>query len=174
MALDRDYAFNHIVNRIPTVGLRMRAYAALGVRFDDRASTMIALGTQMWAGAGLSIGPRTGIGQHCYVDARGGVRIDADVSLSREACLLTAAHDLEDPAFGAPTKPVHIEHHAWLGMRAMVLPGVRVGEGAVVAAGAVVTRDVEPYTVVAGVPAKPIGSRPSPMDYELRWRTGWH
>jgi acetyltransferase-like isoleucine patch superfamily enzyme len=174
MAPDRDYAFNHVVNRIPMVGLRLRAYAALGVAFDDRASAMIALGVRMWAGRNLAMGPRATINQECYIDARGGVRIDADASISREVCVLTAAHDLEDPRFGAPARPVHIEHHAWLGARAMVLPGVRIGEGAVVAAGAVVTRDVEPYTVVAGVPAKVIRTRPRPMAYELDWRPGWH
>ncbi len=169
----RDYLLNHVVNRIPVVGLRMRAYAALGVEFDDRDSTVVTLGVEMWAGSNVSLGARTAIGQHSYIDARGGVRIDSDVSLSRETCVLTAAHDLDDPQFGAPTAPVHIEHHAWLGVRATVLPGVRVGEGAVVAAGAVVTRDVEPYTVVAGVPAKQIRTRPSPMTYEMLWRPSW-
>jgi acetyltransferase-like isoleucine patch superfamily enzyme len=170
----RDYVLNHIISRIPTVGARTRAYAALGVQFDDRASTMVALGVELWAGSNLSVGARSAIGQRCYLDARGGIRIDSDVSLSREACVLTAAHDLEDLDFRAGVRPVRIERHSWLGVRAVVLPGVHIGEGAVVAAGAVVTGDVEPYTVVAGTPAKPIRTRPSPMSYELDWRPSWY
>ena len=52
-----------------------------------------------------------------------------------------------------------IEDGAWIGMRAMIMPGVTIGEGAVVASGAIVTRDVEPYTIVAGNPAKPVRAR---------------
>jgi acetyltransferase-like isoleucine patch superfamily enzyme len=174
MPLDQDYLFNHVVNRIPMVGLRLSAYSALGVSFDDRSTAMIALGVRMWGGRNLSMGARAVVNQGCYIDARGGVRIDSDASVSREVCVLTAAHDLEDPSFGAPTAPVRLSSRCWLGARAMVLPGVTVGEGAVVAAGAVVTRDVEPYTVVAGVPARVIRERPGPMTYELDWRPGWH
>jgi len=67
-------------------------------------------------------------------------------------------------------RPVVIEDHVWIGMRAIILPGVRIGRGAVVAVGAVVTRDVEPLTVVAGVPARVIGSRdPRGLDYAFCW-----
>jgi maltose O-acetyltransferase len=56
---------------------------------------------------------------------------------------------------------------------AIVLPGVTVGEGAVVAAGAVVSRDVEPFTIVAGTPARPIAQRTRTLDYELDFRPNW-
>ena len=74
---------------------------------------------------------------------------------------------MDHPRFVTETQPVVIENYAWIGMRAMILPGVTIGEGAVVAAGAVVSRDVAPYTVVGGVPAKPIGRRQGPARYEL-------
>ena len=102
------------------------------------------------------------------------MRIDADVSISREACILTATHVPDSPDFAATVQPVRICSHAWVASRATVLPGVTVGEGAVVAAGALIARDVEPYTVVGGVPAKVIGSRPQPMSYSLDWRPNWH
>jgi acetyltransferase-like isoleucine patch superfamily enzyme len=171
---DPDYALNHVVNRIPLVGARMRAYAALGVKFDERSSAHISLGVEMWVGRRLAMGARSTIGQRCYIDARAGIRVDSDVSISREAALLTATHIPDDPEFLASLAPVHLERHCWIGMRALVLPGVRVGEGAVVGAGAIVTGDVAPYTIVAGVPAKVLRKRWEPLSYRLDWRPSWH
>jgi acetyltransferase-like isoleucine patch superfamily enzyme len=171
---DPDYVLNHLVNRIPLVGARMRAYAAMGIAFDDVSSTHISLGVEMWMGQRLRMGARSVIGQRCYIDARGGIRVDSDVSVSREAVLLTAQHVADDPEFAGTLAPVHLERRCWIGVRALVLPGVRIGEGAVVGAGAVVTSDVEPYEIVAGVPAKTLRKRAAPMTYELDWRPSWH
>src|ERR1039458_532465 len=92
-----DYVLNHVVNRIPLVAARMRAYAALGVQFDDLASANICLGVEMWAGSNLSMGRGSTIGQRCYIDARAGIRVEPDVSISREVCVLTAAHEPDNP-----------------------------------------------------------------------------
>jgi maltose O-acetyltransferase len=81
------------------------------------------------------------------------------VSISPGVWILTDSHDMHDPSFPEILSPVKIGNHVWIGSRALILPGVTLGEGAVVAAGAVVTSDVEPYTVVGGVPARPIGTR---------------
>lgn len=169
-----DYALNHVVNRIPLVGVRMRAYAAMGLEFDEVSTANISLGVEMWTGWRLRMGARSTIGQRCYIDARGGIRLDSDVSVSREACLLTATHMPDDPDFAGALAPIHLERRSWIGVRALLLPGVRVGEGAVVAAGAVVTSDVEPYTIVAGTPAKTLRKRREPMTYELDWRPSWY
>ena len=171
---DVDYVLNHVVNRIPLTGVRMRAYAALGVQLEDPDDAMISLGVEVWRGGELSMARRSVIGQRCYVDARAGIRLDSDAGVSREACLLTATHVPDDPDFAGTLAPIHLERHAWIGMRALLLPGVRIGEGAIVAAGAVVTRDVEPYTIVAGNPAKPLRKRREPMRYELDWRPSWY
>jgi maltose O-acetyltransferase len=171
---DRDYVLNHLVARIPFVGARMRAYAVLGVQFDDVESTNIALGVQFWSAHGLTMGARSTIGQGCYIDARGGVRVDSDASISREVKVLTCQHMIDDPAFDTMLARVHFGSRSWVGLGAIVLPGVHVGEGAVVAAGAVVTRDVEPYVVVGGTPARPMGTRRSPMSYELDFRPSWY
>jgi acetyltransferase-like isoleucine patch superfamily enzyme len=169
-----DYVLNHLVNRIPLVSARMRAYGALGVQFDDLASANISLGVEMWAGSNLSMGQRSTIGQRCYIDARGGIRVEPDVSISREVCVLTAEHEPDSPDFEARLAPVRFERRAWIGTRAVVLPGVCIGEAAVVAAGAVVRRDVAPYTIVAGVPAKVLGKRQEPLSYELDFRPSWY
>src|SRR5439155_22180362 len=82
-----------------------------------------------------------------------------NVNISPGVWIFTDSHDLHDPLFPEVLAPVTIADYVWVGSRAMIQPGVTVGEGAVVAAGSVVTRNVDPYTVVAGVPARPIGTR---------------
>jgi maltose O-acetyltransferase len=74
--------------------------------------------------------------------------------------ILTAAHGVADPEFRVIGEPVVIEDHVWIGSRAMILGGVTLGRGAVVAAGAIVTRDVPPLAIVAGIPARVVGERP--------------
>jgi acetyltransferase-like isoleucine patch superfamily enzyme len=93
--------------------------------------------------------------------------IGRNVNLSSEVLIRTAQHDYQSPDFKTVFHPVKIEDYVWLGPRCIILPGVTVGEGAVVAAGAVVTKDVEPYTLVGGVPAKKIGERPKNLQYTL-------
>jgi maltose O-acetyltransferase len=83
-----------------------------------------------------------------------------DVSISAESLILTAAHHAEDAEWSGESKPVTIEDNVWVGMRAIVMPGVTLGRGCVVAAGAVVTRDVPPLTIVFGSPARAVGKRP--------------
>ena len=85
--------------------------------------------------------------------SRGGITIDDDVMIAANAQLISNNHDLHDHAL-LICKPVHICRNAWIGAGATILPGVTVGENAVVAAGAVVTKDVAPNTVVGGNPAK--------------------
>ena len=83
------------------------------------------------------------------------IRIGTKVAISREAFICTASHDITKP-----NRPlVTACDGVWIGARAMILPGVTIGEGAVVAAGAVVTKDVEPWTVVGGNPARFIKKR---------------
>jgi maltose O-acetyltransferase len=83
------------------------------------------------------------------------------VSISPEVTILTAFHRIDDPKFRVESRPVVIEDFVWIGSRATILSGVKLGRGSVVAAGAVVTRDVEPLQIVGGVPARPIGTRPA-------------
>jgi len=81
-------------------------------------------------------------------------------------------HNVNDPDFRGESAPVIIGDYAWISCRTVLLPGVRIGEGAVVAAGAVVTKDVEPYAIVGGVPAKNIGERSQGLRYRLN--SGMH
>ncbi|TMQ09595.1 MAG: acyltransferase [Deltaproteobacteria bacterium] len=93
-----------------------------------------------------------------------------NVSVSPGVWIITDEHDVNDPLFPEVLAPVRIEDHAFIGSKAMILPGVTIGRGAVVGAGAVVTRDVAPLHVVVGVPARTIGQRRSEPGYRLDYQ----
>jgi maltose O-acetyltransferase len=111
------------------------------------------------SGRRVSIGNGTVINQKCLIYTSGGLVIGSNVSISAEVALITGTHDINDPEFPSDYRPIVIDDYAWIGTRAMILQGVTIGQGAVVMAGAVVTKDVEPFAVVGGVPAKPITER---------------
>ncbi len=102
---------------------------------------------------GVSIGPRV------LLDARAGLTIRRNAVLAYDAIVWTLHHDYNDAMFCGKGAPVDIGAYAWICSRAIILPGVTIGECAVVASGAVVTKDVPPYAIVGGVPAKVIGHR---------------
>lgn len=89
----------------------------------------------------------------------GGVIIGNNVDIAQETNIWTEQHDYNSPTYNAVCKTVIIEDYVWLASRVTVLPGVLIGRGAVVASGAVVTKDVPPLAIVAGIPAKIIGYR---------------
>ncbi|MEM7118012.1 MAG: DapH/DapD/GlmU-related protein [Chloroflexota bacterium] len=108
---------------------------------------------------------RLHIGRNCYFnvdstfDLSAPITIGDEVAIGHEAILMTNTHQLgpsERRAGPLEAKPIYIDDGAWLGARCIILPGVVVGKGAIVAAGAVVTKDVAPNTIVGGVPAKVI------------------
>jgi maltose O-acetyltransferase len=115
----------------------------------------------------ITIGEGTSIGDHCILDGRGGLTIGNSVNFSTGAWVWTMEHELNAADFRGSAARVVIEDYAWVSCRTVVLPGVTIGRGAVVAAGAVVTKSVQPYAIVGGVPAKKIGERSRDLDYRL-------
>jgi maltose O-acetyltransferase len=172
-----NYLTNHVVAHVPSFTLRHLWYRrVLGIQLGHHAG--VHMGTYIWfygpgeiRRIGVSIGRNTRINRNCTLDARSPLVIGDNVSISPEVMVVAGLHDVNDPEFpDSPVGPwaVAIEDHVWIGTRAMILPGVTVGRGAVVAAGSVVTRDVPPLTIVAGAPAKPIGMRdPRATGYEI-------
>ncbi|MGO4784646.1 acyltransferase [Cryobacterium sp. W22_MBD10_FK3] len=96
-----------------------------------------------------------------------GIAIGNNVNIGGYVQIFTLEHDPQAEDFGVQGGPVSIGDMAYIATRAIILPGVTIGEGAVVAAGAVVTKDVPPYTIVGGVPARFIGDRTKKLEYVL-------
>lgn len=104
----------------------------------------------------IEVGEGTIIGDECKLDGRNGLKIGRNVNFSTGAWIWTEQHDINDAMFGSNNSggPVEIGDRAWISSRSVILPHNTIGEGAVVAAGAVVTKSVPAYTIVGGVPAK--------------------
>ena len=115
----------------------------------------------------LSIDAHSVIGCRVVLDARGGLVIGSNCNISDEVAIWTAEHDVQSPDFAMTTAPVVVGDRVWLCHRSSVLPGVAVGEGVVVASGAVVTRDIPEFTIAGGVPAKVIRKRNPNLTYLL-------
>lgn len=170
------YATNHIIAHIPSHTIRLAWYRkVLGWQIGTRATILMGQHVQMAgvrsSGKKVSIGKGTVINHGCLLYTTGGLFIGENVSISAGAWFVTGTHDMNDPLFPDNYLPIVIGDHAWIGARATILAGVTIGEGAVVMAGAVVARDVPPYAVVGGIPARIVSQRKlQNPSYELNFR----
>ncbi len=169
----REYLLNQFVSRLPWAGPRIAGYRRLGICFESPRTTTILMNTDVHAPRQIGIGGNSAIGRRCLLDGRGGIQIGRNVNISSYTLLISAGHDPYDPHFAGYSAPIVIEDRVWIASRATILAGVTIGEGAAVAAGAVVKNDVEPFTVVGGVPAREIGKRPRNLDYEIYYRPNY-
>jgi maltose O-acetyltransferase len=158
-----------LVGRVPWHAFRLFVYRRL-LRVKIGRGTSIHWRTRFYAPHGVTVGEHSVVGNDVFLDGRFGLTIGDNVNVGGETAIFTAEHDPNDPDFAMVGAPVIIEDYAYIGSRSTILPGVRVGRGAVVAAGAVVTRDVSEYTIVGGVPAHKIGERLR----DLRYKLGFH
>jgi acetyltransferase-like isoleucine patch superfamily enzyme len=153
------------VSFAPLQSLRLLGLASAGVKMGS--DIVLKPGVEVLAPRKLTIGSHTNIGRYVHLDSRGGLTIGDNVNISDEVAIWTAEHDIQSPTFAYTTAPVVIGARAWLCFRSIILAGITLGEGCVVASGAVVTKDVAPFTVVAGIPAKVIGNRNRHLTYQL-------
>lgn len=108
-------------------------------------------------GVGIIIGNNSGLGVNCIVN--GPLSIGDNVMMGPDVAILTSTHNYKTinvpmSEQGCEVSPVEIGNDVWIGMRSIILPGVKIGNGAIIGAGAVVTKDVPDFAVVGGVPAK--------------------
>jgi acetyltransferase-like isoleucine patch superfamily enzyme len=158
-----------ITGYIPIHTIRILLYKHL-FRVDVPLDAIVYWRCRFFEPAGVHIGHHSIIGNDAFLDGRNGLFVGSNVNIAAEVRIYTLEHDITSADFRPEGSPVHIDDWAYVGPRVTILPGVRIGEGAVVAAGAVVAKDVEPWTMVGGVPAKFIKRRPI-VQYTLdRWR----
>ncbi len=153
------------VGRIPSHTLRNLFYRRAGIVLPSSSS--IHWRAEFYAPERIRIGPHSVIGDTAFLDGRSGLEIGENVNIGSHVSIYTLQHDIDAPDFGEVGGPVTIRDYAYIGSHAIILPGVTVGQGGVVGAGSVVTKDVEPYSLVAGIPARFIRPRPTNLTYEL-------
>ena len=143
-----------------------RAFPARGGEIIIGENSIVRAGSMLLpSGGSIVIGKRTSLNQYVVINGEGGVHIGNDVMIAAFAAIFAANHNFERIDIpireqGMASKGgIIIEDDVWLGTHAVVLDGVVIGKGSVIAAGAVVNKSVEPYSIVAGVPAKTIGNR---------------
>ena len=161
---------SHQVGALPSHTLRRILYRiVLHVKMEQ--NVVIYKGCEMRSPQRIRIGKGTSIGNDCIIAAQKGVTFGENVNLSYGVWIWTAQHNTEDPYFlvegGKAGGPVVIGNRVWLGPRTTILGNVTIGEGAVIAAGAVVTKDVEPFSIYGGIPARKIGERNRDLLYEF-------
>ena len=162
------------ISIIPSLHIRKWLYKGLGAKIGKNVT--IHFRTEMRCPEQLKLGDGTIIGDNAILDARRGLTMGRNVNLSSNVSIYTLQHDHRNPDFNCPPEgmvkfSVEIDDRVWLGSNVIVLPGVHIGEGAVCCAGCVVTKDVEPYAVVAGIPAKKVSERPRNLKYEFKGKS---
>lgn len=166
-----NYIPNYIITYIPFYFIRHFYYKKI-MRISIGRGSSIHMGTFINKNrlqSKITIGKGSAINRKCCLDGRGGIKIGDNVSISPEVHLITADHYINDPYFSYKSASIEVSNYVWIGTRAIILPGIIIGEGSVVAAGAVVTKNIPPFEIWGGVPAKKIGVRTEKLDYNCKW-----
>ena len=134
-------------------------------------NTSFLMGVEFRKGKNISIGNNSIINKKVLLDGRGGKLVIGDnVDIAQETNIWTLEHDVHDDNHKDSGAEVVIEDFVWIASRVTILPGVRIGRGAVVASCALVNKDVPPMAIVGGVPAKILGTRKSALNYKLHYK----
>ena len=116
----------------------------------------------------IEIGEHTVINKNCVLDSRGALlHIGNNVDIAQETNIWTLEHNVDDENHGTISAPVFIDDYVWVASRCTILPGITISKGAVLACGAVVTKNVNSFEIVGGIPAKKIGIRNNNCSYVL-------
>ncbi len=164
-----------IVGMVPIHHVRRIVYRLAGIKIGKGSA--IHMGARFYNPENIIIGNDSIIGEGVVLDGRAKLRIGDHVDIASEVMIYNSEHKIDSDNFAAADdviqERVEIDDYAFIGPRAIILPGVKVGRGAIIGAGAVVTRDVEPFSVVGGVPAKKIGERKNKNPTYILGRAAW-
>lgn len=155
--LDLELLIVRLAGFIPCYFIRRLVYLGAGVKIGKNAH--LHMGTQFFYPANVEIGEGTIVGQNAFLDGRDQLKIGKYVDIASEVMIYNSKHDINAEDFQAVSYSVKIGDYAFIGPRAIIMPGVKIGYGAIVAAGAVVTHDVDDFVIAGGVPARVIGER---------------
>lgn len=158
-----ECCINGLLSHIPFWSIRRFVLKRRHLRLGD--GSFIMRKVVFMKPENVKIGKYSHINRDCLLDAREKIVIGNNVSISHKVSLVTGGHDYQSTIFEGKFKSITIDDYVWIGIGAIILQGVHVGKGAVICAGAVVTKDVGEFDVVAGIPAKKIGIRNSDLDY---------
>ncbi len=166
-----EMLFNDIVTHLPVRWIRILLFRALTRSCGEKVGLL--RGVEVYAPRNISVGDRAVLNKRVLLDGRGGALVIGDnTDIAQDTHIWTLEHDVNSPTFSTNGGDVIIEDHVWIASRSTILPGVRIGRGAVVAACSVVTKDVPAMAIVGGIPARVIGQRNIPLTY-LRDHRPW-
>jgi maltose O-acetyltransferase len=165
--LDFELMLLRWVGHLPFHALRKFFYRLAGIQISG--NSVIHMWANFFQPKNITIGEDTIVGDHAFLDGRTKLTIGNHVDIASSVMIYNSEHDLTSDDFRAREEEVVIQDYVFVGPRAIILPGVNVGKGSVIAAGAVVTKDVPAFSIVGGVPAKVIGER---RNKNLNYRLG--
>ena len=145
------------VGFIPLHFVRKFFYIISGINMP--LDSTIHIGANFFKPSNISIGHDTIIGDHCFMDGRAPLKIGNHVGIASQVLIYNDEHDINSPNYGNSFGPVEIGDYVFIGPRSIILPNIKIGKGAVVAAGAIVTKDIPDFEIWGGVPAKKISDR---------------
>ena len=164
------YFTNCIISNFPIRFVRMFWYKFF-VRMKIEKHTFIDMHQYFFQPWKIQIGKFSHINRGCFLDGRGGIHIGNSVCISHKVSLVTGGHDMNSGNFEHKFLPIYVGNYVFIGVGAIVLGNVRIGDGCVVCAGAVVTKDCDAYGIYAGVPARKIGERSKNLNYTCNPKT---
>lgn len=161
------YFINRLISKVPSFTVRHYFYKKI-LNYKIGINSSIHMDCFV-TGENINLGDNVIINRRCYLDGRIGINFKNNISISPEVYILSLDHDPNDFKFATRGSIVTIEDDVWIGARALILPGVTIGKGAVIAAGSVVTKNVEPYKIVGGVPSRILSDRNKNLDYKCAY-----
>lgn len=157
---------NYVVTYVPFP--RLRHFLLRRMYFIKIGEgSYLHMGVQYKRPRSIEIGRNSVINPGVLLDGRISLKIGDNVDIGEQVSFYCGGHDVQSPDYRAFMEPTTVGDRACIYARAMIIRGVNIGEGAVIAAGSIVTKDIPEYTIWAGVPAKKIGERTRDLHYEL-------